>query len=198
MSRAFLPVSILGVFVLYLLSPICYLLSPICLGSFAFAQNYRCDWSVVADGGGEMSSTAFRAGVTVGQTAIGEIAGTNYLAFIGFWQIDTIATGIKEEHAGQQQQPRVNALYSPAPNPCTRSALIRYSLAASGPVRLALYDINGKLVATLAQGNQNAGNYSLLISHSDFGLSHSRPARGIYFLKLRAGDFSATRKLIIE
>ncbi|MFO7676177.1 MAG: hypothetical protein R6X12_07685, partial [bacterium] len=57
-------------------------------GAPLLAQSYRCDWAVVASGGGGMSGTAYRVGATAGQTAAGRLAGAQYLAFIGFWQAD--------------------------------------------------------------------------------------------------------------
>src|SRR5512136_2852646 len=81
--------------------------------SLCFAQNYRCDWNVVGQGGGSMSSASYQAGTTVGQTAVGQIAGTAYQAFIGFWQIDTTSTGIQEERQWSEQQPLTTMLYAP-------------------------------------------------------------------------------------
>jgi hypothetical protein len=44
-------------------------------GSFCFGQSYRCDWSVVGNGGGEMSSGAYRCVATAGQSAAGFVTG---------------------------------------------------------------------------------------------------------------------------
>jgi hypothetical protein len=167
----------------------------LCILGFAAtlpAQNYRCDWSVVGQGGGDMTSTSFRAGTTVGQTAVGQTASTAYQAFIGFWQIDTASVGIQEEQPWRQDAPLTTMLYAPAPNPCVGPVLIRYSLAADARVSLRLFDLSGRCVRTLVDGAQRPGRYSSFISHP------SSLSKGVYFLKMRAGDYQATRKLILQ
>ena len=63
-------------------------------GTFAVGQNYKCNWSVVGIGGGEMTGN-YKCGSTVGQTAAGRITGANYWALIGFWQTEG-QTGVRE------------------------------------------------------------------------------------------------------
>jgi hypothetical protein len=156
------------------------------------AQNYRCDWYVLDQGGGTMTSTSYRAMPSVGQTAIGIITSTSYQAFIGFWQIDTAGTGIQEEKPWQQGAPLMTMLYAPAPNPCVGPALIRYSLAAEAHVSLRLFDLSGRCVRTLVDGAQRPGRYSAFIPHP------SSLSKGVYFLKMKAGEYQATRKLILQ
>jgi len=162
-------------------------------GGPLFAQNYQCNWSVFDQGGGLMSSTNFRATPSVGQTAIGVITSTNFQGFIGFWQIDTAGVGIQEDQHWNTAEPLVTALFAPFPNPAPRSGNVnaRYSLAAASRVSLQLFDLTGRNVATLVNGTQPAGRYSV-------PLTSARPVAGVYFLKLRAGDYSATRKLVVE
>lgn len=158
-----------------------------------FAQNYQCNWSVFDQGGGLMTSASFKAMPSVGQTAIGVITSTNFQGFIGFWQIDTAGVGIREDQHWNAAEPLVTALYAPFPNPSPRSgnANARYSLAAASRVSLQLFDLTGRSVATLINGIQPAGRYSV-------PLTAARPASGVYFLKLSAGEYCATRKLVIE
>ena len=51
------------------------------------SANYKLDWFVplTGSGGSEMSSTNYKAYVTIGQTAIGASASTNYGACLGYW-----------------------------------------------------------------------------------------------------------------
>jgi hypothetical protein len=50
------------------------------------STNYRLDWfTPLTGGGGAMASASYAAGVTVGQTAVGEGASTNYGTGLGFW-----------------------------------------------------------------------------------------------------------------
>jgi hypothetical protein len=156
-----------------------------------FAQNYQCNWSVFDQGGGLMTSTSFKATPSVGQTAIGIITSTSFQGFIGFWQIDTAGVGIQEENHWNATEPLVTMLYSPFPNPCAGNAQIRYSLTIESRVSLQLFDLTGRNVATLVNGTQPAGRYSV-------PLSSVRLSAGVYFVKLQAGNYCSTRKLIVE
>ena len=161
----------------------------------AAAQNYQCNWSVVDQGGGAMSSTSFRATPSVGQTAIGIITSTSYQGFIGFWQIDTAASGIREDEHWTVVTPLVTRLFDPAPNPGPGNALIRYSLATETHVALRVFDLAGRNVRSLVNTRQKPGDYRLRMS--DFETGASRLGHGVYFLKFKTDDYQATRKLIL-
>jgi hypothetical protein len=51
------------------------------------STNYKLDWFVplTGSGGNEMSSTNYKAYVTIGQTAIGTSTSTNYRVGLGYW-----------------------------------------------------------------------------------------------------------------
>jgi hypothetical protein len=142
-----------------------------------------------------MSSTSYRATPSVGQTAIGLITSTNFQGFIGFWQIDTAASGIREDEHWTAESPLVTRLFDPAPNPGPGNTLIRYSLATETYVTLRLFDLTGRNVRSLVNSAQKPGNYHVRIS--DFETGASRLGRGVYFVKLRTDDYQATRKLIL-
>ena len=71
------------------------------------------------------------------------------------------------------------------PNPFNGSTVINYSIANSGNVKLAIYDILGREVITLLNSNQNAGSYSV----TWLGLNSQGVdvVSGIYFYKLTFG-----------
>jgi hypothetical protein len=163
-------------------------------GTVAWAQHYRCDWSVVDQGGGATSSASYRSTASAGQSAVGWTAGAAYQTFIGFWQVDTVLLGVKEEKRGSETGPLVTALYSPFPNPCRSLPAVRYSLAAEARVTLRLFDLAGRNVATLVNSVQQPGRYSPQLAAA----GRTRFSAGVYFLKLRAGDYTATRKVVIE
>jgi hypothetical protein len=164
-------------------------------GSLTFAQNYKCDWSVVGIGGGEMSSSAYKCGSTVGQTAAGQITGANYWALIGFWQTEG-QTGVREQAYSPGQGPFVTRLYVPQPNPSRSHAAIRYSLAAEGRVSLRVHDLTGRVVRTLCASSMKRGAYSVTWNgRDDRGRSL---AHGVYFCRLAAGDYRATEKVVLQ
>ena len=91
-------------------------------------------------------------------------------------------------------------LYPNYPNPFNPETWIPYQLAQAAAVSLTLYDINGHAVRTLDLGYQPAGVYQSRsrAAYWDGRNAHGEPvASGIYFYTLTAGDFIATRKMLI-
>jgi hypothetical protein len=164
-------------------------------GAFATAQNYKCDWSVVGIGGGEMSSSAYRCGATAGQTAAGFTTAPSYWALIGFW-LPEGQVGIQEATQWPNGQGLVTRLYAPKPNPFRAGVVIRYSLAVPGRATVQVCDLAGRVVGTLANGQQKPGNYSVRWGGRD--ASGRELANGIYFARFVAGDYSAAEKLVLQ
>ncbi|MDE0688743.1 MAG: dockerin type I domain-containing protein [Candidatus Poribacteria bacterium] len=87
------------------------------------------------------------------------------------------------------------------PNPFNPETWIPYQLAKSAKVSVRIYDATGALVRTLALGHQTAGIYqeksraAYWDGKNELGES---VASGIYFYMLIAGDFTATRKMLIR
>ena len=94
-----------------------------------------------------------------------------------------------------------NALAVNFPNPFNPETWIPYQLAKPAKVTISIYNVKGQLVRTLALGHQAAGRYQTRsrAAHWDgkneFG---EKAASGLYFYTLTAGDFSATRKMLIR
>ncbi len=86
------------------------------------------------------------------------------------------------------------------PNPFNPETWIPYRLAEPADVTLMLYALDGTVVRTLALGHQDVGMYQ---SQSRAAYWDGRNAvgesvaSGIYFYTLRAGEFTATRKMLI-
>jgi hypothetical protein len=173
------------------------LLSVLCVLSccLALAQTYRCDWSVVAIGGGDMDGSNYKCGSTVGQTAAGQITGANYWALIGFWQPEE-QVGVREQAYSPPLGPLVTRLYTPQPNPARTHVAIRYSLCAEIRVRMTLHDLTGRVVRTLADGVMRPGRYSANWDGRD--LRARSLANGVYFVRFAAGDCRATEKVVLQ
>ena len=96
---------------------------------------------------------------------------------------------------------RENALGANFPNPFNPETWIPYKLAKPAEVTLHIYAVNGTLVRTLSLGHQAAGMYqsrsraAYWDGRNEFG---EKVASGLYFYTLTAGDFSATRKMLIR
>ena len=87
------------------------------------------------------------------------------------------------------------------PNPFNPETWIPYQLAAPAEVMLTIYDMNGEAVRRLEVGHQAAGMYRsrnrALYWDGRNGRGESVTS-GLYFYTLRAGEFVATRKMLIR
>ena len=96
--------------------------------------------------------------------------------------------------------PEETALLANYPNPFNPETWIPYQLAESAEVTLKIYDMNGHLVRRLAVGHQAAGMYQSRTRavYWDGRNQLGEPlASGLYFYTLTAGEFTATRRMLI-
>lgn len=93
------------------------------------------------------------------------------------------------------------ALFANYPNPFNPETWIPYQLAVPTEVVLTIHTTTGKIVRTLPLGHQAAGVYKTpnRAAHWDGKNYLGEPVTsGIYFYTLTAGDFTATRKMLIR
>lgn len=88
-------------------------------------------------------------------------------------------------------------LFANHPNPFVRSTTIRFALPATqGNVRLAVYDLTGRLVKVLAEGEFPAGLHEVRWDGTD---DAGNPApSGTYLCRLEQGDQQATQTIIMQ
>ena len=97
--------------------------------------------------------------------------------------------------------PQETLLLPNYPNPFNPETWIPYQLAKSADVTLTLYDITGRVVRHLDLGHQRAGMYHTRSRAAYWDGRNAQGelvASGVYFYTLKAGDFSATRKMLIR
>jgi len=83
-----------------------------------------------------------------------------------------------------------------APSPFRFRTTINYGLPAPGRARLAVYDLAGKLVKTLANGNLPAGPGQATWNRTDD--AGKTVACGVYFCRLQTGGTNVSRKLVVR
>jgi len=76
------------------------------------------------------------------------------------------------------------------PNPFNPSTGISFQLPVNSHVTLKVFDVNGREVATLVDGNLAAGSHAVTFARRE-------TTTGLYFYKLTAGKFSQTRKTVL-
>ena len=104
-------------------------------------------------------------------------------------------------HLFATMAPKRTALLTNYPNPFNPETWIPYQLAKDSDVRVSIYDARGVVVRTLSLGHQSAGRYQEKhrAAYWDGRNALGEPvASGLYFYTLTAGDFTATRKMLIR
>jgi hypothetical protein len=91
--------------------------------------------------------------------------------------------------------PRVTELGHNYPNPFNAATMLSFSLEETAEVTLTVYNVIGQKVRTLASGQYQAGHHSVVWDGRDD--NGSMAASGVYFYKLDAGDYAATRKMLM-
>ena len=87
-------------------------------------------------------------------------------------------------------QPTQYTLEQNYPNPLNPSTTIRYALPVSGRVAVRVYNVLGQVVATLIEGNQNAGTHEVSFDASAL-------SSGVYFYRIESGSFEAVKKMML-
>jgi probable HAF family extracellular repeat protein len=76
------------------------------------------------------------------------------------------------------------------PNPFNAQTTIRYSLSETSNVSIEIYDILGRKLETLIQGERSFGEHQVIWNAKD-------ASSGIYYYKIQAGDYSETKKMVL-
>jgi len=104
--------------------------------------------------------------------------------------VSSVAVGVSPPVGG----PTRFLFEPPRPNPSGGPVAFSWTLPAASRTRLRLYDVTGRLVATLVDGPLPAGRHSAVWS------GHARGGRtaaaGVYFARLEAPPFVAVRKIV--
>ena len=103
---------------------------------------------------------------------------------------DVTLTSVKPEYIGIANNYSLSQNY---PNPFNPATTIKFSVPHSEFVELKIYDILGREIITLINKEYQSGEYSIILDMKSLGLNLSS---GTYFYRLKAGDFTQTKKMI--
>ena len=93
-------------------------------------------------------------------------------------------TGINELHTSSMY---MNAY----PNPATSQSVISFNLGKAENVSLKVFDARGALVETMMQGKLDEGEHRFVLDKKNL-------SSGLYFVNIKAGDLSETRKVVFR
>jgi len=83
------------------------------------------------------------------------------------------------------------------PNPFSEKTTIKLCVAYKTKVKLEVFDSAGELVKTLLNEEKEPGTYEIEFDVSIFPAGGLGPSKGMYVYKLQAGDFSATKRMLL-
>ncbi|MCX6133089.1 MAG: YDG domain-containing protein [Ignavibacteriales bacterium] len=138
--------------------------------------------AVVYDNQMGAADNAAPTGAVTGLLSVSKSGGTSAAADISVQQL------IDEDAANEM--PTEYALMQNYPNPFNPSTTIRFDLPEAAKVRLVVYDMLGREVAVLADGERPAGQHALRFDASKL-------SSGMYIYRLQTGNFTQTRKLML-
>jgi hypothetical protein len=104
--------------------------------------------------------------------------------FLNIYTLD-YATSIGDD----SRLPYSAFLRSNYPNPFNSSTTIEYGLPEAGRVRIDIYDLLGRKVETLMDGDMQAGRHRVVWDASGY-------SSGVYFYRIEAGDFADTKRMV--
>jgi plastocyanin len=76
------------------------------------------------------------------------------------------------------------------PNPFNPTTNINFSIPKSEFVKISVFDLLGREIATLSEGKLNSGSYNVKFDASNF-------SSGVYFYKISAGEFNAIKRMLL-
>jgi hypothetical protein len=112
-------------------------------------------------------------------------------AFLHDYSYDIKSVVIGTGTAGSEGPSSVLSLDSPYPNPVIGNASLGYSVPFSGNVEIAVYDVSGRMVETILDGDVEAGNHTLQwVPGADI-------ANGVYFIRLNSAAGTLTQQAMV-
>jgi hypothetical protein len=169
------------------------LVGTVALGGGAQAKNIFFQVAGIV----KLESGAAMRGVILCQTQIVMITGASLNLGIALAQTQVtlqantiVSPGNLSAVNDNSTIPQKFALEQNYPNPFNPSTIINFSLAKSGQVKLSVYDILGREVALLVNERTEAGVHEVKFEGANL-------ASGVYFYRLQAGDFVASKRLLL-
>jgi hypothetical protein len=106
------------------------------------------------------------------------------------WEVANYGEEFPYLVGGSSTIPTSFSLVGASPNPFNPTTSIRYNLPVASPVKLTVFDASGREVATLVNGQREAGSHQVTFDGSNL-------SSGVYFYTLKAGANIASGKMAL-
>ena len=157
------------------------------------AEALKIDWFTVEGGGGTSTGGTLALTGTFGQSDAGSLGAGTLEVRGGFWAAPG-ATATAIAGLVEPALPLAYHLGLGAPNPFRARTALRFALPRPAHARVRVFDVSGRLVSTLVDERLEAGRHeSVWDGHDQAG---NRVASGVYFVRMQAEGYGATRKVV--
>ncbi len=126
--------------------------------------------------------------VKAGTTYDYRLGDVDYNGNVEYHSLMVLSVGVSEIPVGF-------ILYPAYPNPFNPTTTLRYDIPEQSLVTITIYDVIGRKVRTLVNGQQNPGYQSVIWDATD--QYDKQVSAGMYLYQIKAGDFVQTKKMIL-
>lgn len=163
-------------------------------------RNANKTWQAAALAGGQPNATDWgTASPNVSSYVVGPDGALYYCKQFGPSCIRRIvytgsASGVSDQATGAGA-PRLEVFPNPVP-PGAAAVRLQFRMAAAGPATLVIYDVSGRHVRTLRQGDLDAGPAEAHWDATDDRGRHVAP--GVYFARLATDDAALVARVVVS
>jgi hypothetical protein len=143
------------------------------------------------------SAGPYQVGFTLGMPLVGDSGAAQVTVSFGFWSL--IDGEMAPTPAPDSELPVASQIFQNYPNPLQSSTSLDFRIAADKsagavPVRLEVFDVAGRRIATLVDEAHAPGQYTVHWDGRDeFG---REVASGVYFARFHSGETSKTVRML--
>ena len=152
------------------------------------SAQYKISNSVFSNGGSISGSSMNQIISTIGEPVIGTSGNSVNQIQSGFWYSEDILTGVEKND--RNSIPKEFQLMQNYPNPFNPTTTIIFDLPKESHVTMKIYNILGQEVKTLINETKKPGSYHLNFNASSL-------ASGVYIYRIKAGEFTSTKKMML-
>jgi hypothetical protein len=152
------------------------------------------DSELTVDGPGALSDFAGESSAGEWQIWVSDNVGSD-TGTLNTWCVHVYGGQPTDVDGGDEELPTRAVLRGISPNPFNPVTSVSYGLPSRGHVAIRVYDVQGRLVRTLVDGEQDGGYHTAVWNGRDD--SGADVSSGVYFCRMEAESFSASAKMVL-
>ncbi|MCK6562226.1 T9SS type A sorting domain-containing protein [candidate division KSB1 bacterium] len=146
-------------------------------------------WAYLAPNVGDSLRFVYSSDGSTGNSVQGGGTGSSNHLYYAVAKSKVVLTGVSDRPVSSV--PASFALHQNFPNPFNPATNLTFEVSKPAEVNLSVYDVNGKLVATLVNGVVQAGKHNVTWNPA------KNVSSGVYFAKLKSAGFSQVTKMTL-